>query len=478
MECATWFLYNLNEEPSFEESAYILQTSPPNQLQKLNSMIKWAQIQSLTHISFHGQLDQEQLDALTRFDQLLYLTVENAVFPLESLPELTKLKGLITKRITLPPAASFPDCHSKLASMDKLRIIEPLNWDTTRTLLKKPLPCLHTFGLDDAITEAMIKEVRTKAPNLSSITLVSSSKIAWTWLIHFRPPIRRLSVEAQISVDAKVIKRQLANFEEVILKDCELVADFNFLTFFKKLKMLELRKTPRLSEAHQLTTLFQNEALIKLDLSGASILDDKLLNKFYESHLCLEHFIARRSAEDDKEGFTDDGLRHYLYWDRNSQLKTLDVAGHTGITNNPFLVDPAGATIACISNLVSLGVRYTGVTNSAIVDHLLVSRDIWMRTSKRTSGKTNTTSASKKGPSDEAEETGLKNLDVHLSSQWDRQSSAVPSRLYPDANLINVWFYDKDRRSLYPGPDSLTQMEKIDEDKENSLTYYEERPFW
>jgi hypothetical protein len=184
----------------------------------------------------------------------------------------------------------------------------------------------------------------------------------------------------------------------------------------------------------------KQEALTKLDLSGAAILDDGFLDKLRETELRLEHLIARRSKDGANAGFTDVGLNNYLRWPLNSNLTTLDIAGHAQITDYPFVVGGTEDAIACIPNLTNLCLRYTRV-DAGLRDHLIVSRDSVLKQSIN-------------APSQQAPTIMLSDLNLHMSGK-SSELFPIKSSVYPNDNIINMWFYGEDRRGPYPGPDAI-----------------------
>jgi hypothetical protein len=436
-----------DEDPPFSESCcYARSQPPPHELLKLNSMISWARAQRHTHICFHGLLNDAQLEALIGFAQLQFLTVENANFPLEFLPKFPSLVGLIVGSITLPrDEASFPVCYDKLRTMRSMRIIDPLDLTTTETLLQQSIHCLQAFGIHAPVTEEIINKVLVKLPRLTSLTLMSPSPVDVMWLLPFQDPIWRICVRAQLAVDPATSKVPNKCVEKVTFTDCQLVADFTFLSVFRKLKILTMRNAPHLTDVNQLASLFTKKDLTKLDLSGTAVLDDEFLTKLREAEIRLKHLIAYRSgAVDANTGFTDVGLSQYLQWPLNCQLVTLDIAGHTQITRAPFLAIPGQPIIACLPHLTTLGVRYTGISTSVMVQSLLTLRDLVLKTAS--------------GSSSQQRLTDLKLLNVHLSGRRDRNNVHVTSATYLERNCIHVWFYEGDCQTPYPGPDALINI--------------------
>jgi hypothetical protein len=382
------------------------------------------------------------MDALVGYSALELLTVENANLPLDLLPRFPQLKGLITGSITLPQETVSEPCYKKLGTMMTIRIIQPLNWGTTQTFLRKSVKCLKAFGINTSVTETKIQKACEKAPNLHWLTLLSPSAVKLSWLLPLKKALRRLTVSAQLTIDITNVSPENSNIEHVTLKNCQGVADFNFLTRFKKLTNLVLRETPLLTTVNQLTVILtkKQEALTKLDLSGAAILDDGFLDKLRETELRLEHLIARRSKDGANAGFTDVGLNNYLRWPLNSNLTTLDIAGHAQITEYPFVVGGTEDAIACIPNLTNLCLRYTKI-GTCLSDHLIVWRDSVLKPSIN-------------ALSQQVPTTTLSDLNLHMSG-ISSELFPIKSSVYPNDNIINMWFYGEDRRGPYPGPDAI-----------------------
>jgi hypothetical protein len=375
--------YDFERHQSIDEYRYC--DSPTrkglNGVDKLRSMVNIAKWEYYDCIVYSGPISNECMDLLRSFNGLHRLAVDCDEFPLEEIVTLPNLTKLIVKGIQLSAAPNPPlsiQCYAKLQTLQMLRILNPFDVPTFSRFLCCNMCYMPQISLVGAVGQEDLDRIGRFASSLETLIIDSTEPFHLNWLDGPNRICGELVLKSPLVVPSE--SNEFQDQQQQVLGNkwihtIRLIASgeqpyLKFLLVYHNLFRLLIQKAPWLTDRHLQPLLIANW-LTWLNLSGTPVLKDELLQMLLLENVRLKGFIAvRHPTADASEGFTDHGMRIYVTWDSNDQLRYLEISGHQNVTEENF-----NRRVVSLPKLSFLGVRKTGCKNTNWVHGIVRQRE-------------------------------------------------------------------------------------------------------
>jgi hypothetical protein len=241
--------------------------------------------------------------------------------------------------------------------IDWLGIRKAVDIERYKRLLKRePWRFLRTMNIEGNVTDSDLVWLCLRVPCLFSVKV---SSVQVLQLVRFRgfTELISLTISGPVQVgcsDEEWKRRPEWLLKELELTNCSEIKSFQFLKRLKLVTVLHLFFTEALHASDELGSLFAGcyINLGVLNLSYTSAVTDDLLRALKVANVVLG--VLRVNCGPSSAGFTDEALKTYLEWPKNTNLAAVELYGHNQLTEAIFNCKPA-----CADRLEQLDVRET-----------------------------------------------------------------------------------------------------------------------